>query len=184
MNDQVIKQDELDAVASESFRSLGAMLRVLSADLRANRRDPKSQLVLIGFRVCQWLMHDPVRPRLRSLPFVLAYRIFTEFALGMELRPKTRIGSGLSIFHGYSLVVNDHAVIGRGVHLRNGVVVGHAAPGGQSPRIHDGVSIGANASVIGPINIGADARIGAGAVVVKDVPSGATAVGNPARIIP
>jgi putative colanic acid biosynthesis acetyltransferase WcaB len=58
-----------------------------------------------------------------------------------------------------------------------------AGDAGACPIIGDRVDIGANSVILGPIRIGSDAVIGAGSVVVKDVPAGATVVGNPARVI-
>ncbi|WP_198289375.1 DapH/DapD/GlmU-related protein [Rhodococcus sp. AW25M09] len=107
----------------------------------------------------------------------------TEFILGLEIRPKTRIGGGLTIFHGYGLVVHDHCIIGDNVTLRNGVTIGQANPGGGVPTIGDRVQIGANASIIGQISVGTNSVIGAGSVVVKNVPANCVAAGNPARII-
>jgi serine acetyltransferase len=115
---------------------------------------------------------------------VALYRAWTEGTLALELRPKTRVGGGLALYHGFGLVVNDHTVIGEGVTLRNGVTIGNRIPGGPCPDIGDGVVFGAGAIVVGGLVIGEQARIGAGAVVLKHVPAGATAVGNPARILP
>lgn len=154
------------------------------ADWRANPRDVKSRAVLLGFRLAQWAMGDPVHGRRAGLLVVALYRFWTEFGIGMELRPKTRLGGGATIYHGYGLVVNDHARIGRGVVLRNAVTIGQRTTGGPCPVIGDGVEIGAGALVLGGIRIGDGARIGAGAVVITDVPDGAAAVGNPARILP
>lgn len=170
-----------EEAALASFRSAAGFRRALRADIRANRRDLKSQFVMVGFRVCQFLMHDRVQPRLRSLPAVALYRFATEFVLGIELRPRTRVGPGLTIYHGFGLVVNDHALIGSGVTLRNGVVIGHQRPGEGAPFIRDGVNVGAAALIIGALTVGRSAQVGAGAVVVRDVRDGDTVVGNPAR---
>jgi serine O-acetyltransferase len=53
----------------------------------------------------------------------------------------------------------------------------------RHPTLSRGVVVGANACVLGGFTVGEGARIGSGAVVTKPVPAGATAVGNPARII-
>lgn len=172
-----------ERAALAPFHSASGLRRTLKADLRANRRDPKSQLVLIGLRCCQFLMHDRDRPRRRSLPAVVIYRLATEFVLGIELRPKTRVGPGLTIFHGTGLVVNDRALIGSGVTLRNGVVIGHKRPGEWAPFVRDGADLGASALVIGAVTVGRNARVGAGAVVVHDVTDSDTVVGNPARSV-
>ncbi|MCS5494492.1 serine O-acetyltransferase [Curtobacterium flaccumfaciens] len=165
------------------FESFAGFRTTLRADLRANRGDVKSQLVLAGLRVCQFLMRSRARPRRRSLPAVILYRLATEFVLGIELRPKTMVGPGLTIFHGTGLVVNDHALIGSGVTLRNGVVIGHKRPGERAPFVRDGVDVGAAALIIGAVTVGRSAKVGAGAVVVRDVPDGDTVVGNPARSV-
>ena len=123
------------------------------------------------------------RPRLISIPFVIAHRVLTEVVLGIELRPKTSVGAGLAIYHGTGLVVNDHAKIGANVVLRNGVTIGHQFAGGGSPRIADGVEVGASALIIGDIQIGEGAVIGAGAVVVKSVEPYTSVGGNPAKKI-
>ncbi|MCU1473943.1 glycosyltransferase [Amnibacterium sp.] len=160
-----------------------AFLALVREDWRANPRDVKSRAILVGLRLAQLAMGSPDRLRLRAVIPVALYRGWTEMLLGLELRPRTRIAGGLTIYHGYGLVVNDHARIGRGVTLRNGVTIGHREEGGPSPVIEDGVVLGAGAIVLGGVTIGAGARIGAGAVVLHDVPTGRTAVGNPARLL-
>ncbi|WP_328858763.1 serine O-acetyltransferase [Williamsia herbipolensis] len=139
--------------------------------------------MLLSLRVCQWLMGDRASPRPISWAPIACHRVLTEFVLGMEIRPKVTIGPGLTIYHGFGIVINNEAVIGSGVTLRNAVTIGHQRPGGPSPRIGDGVSIGAGAIILGGISIGEKATIAAGAVVVHDVAPGATVVGNPAREI-
>jgi putative colanic acid biosynthesis acetyltransferase WcaB len=173
-----------DSASMVPFRSFKGLIRTLRADLRANKRDAKSQLILLGFRCCQYLMKDRDRPRRLSLPAVILYRVATEFVLGVDLRPKTRVGPGLTIFHGTGLVVNDRALIGARVTLRNGVVIGHKRPEEQAPFLRDGVDVGASALIIGQVTVGRNARVGAGAVVVRDVQAEDTVVGNPARSVP
>ena len=65
--------------------------------------------------------------------------------------------------------------------IENGVTIG--AEKGESPTLGDNVFIGAGAKIIGDVKIGSDVKIGANAVVLKDLPDGATAVGVPARIV-
>ncbi|HEV7622644.1 MAG TPA: glycosyltransferase [Amnibacterium sp.] len=160
-----------------------AFLALVREDWRANPRDVKSRAILVGLRLAQLAMGSPERLRPRAVLPVALYRGWTEMLLGLELRPKTRIAGGLTIYHGYGLVVNDHARIGRGVTVRNGVTIGHREEGGPSPVIEDGVELGAGAIVLGGVTVGAGARVGAGAVVLRDVPAGRTVVGNPARLL-
>lgn len=174
------KETDQMELGMDSLRGLSA---VVKADFAANPRDIKSRAVLLLFRICQFAMANREEPRMISYPLVAAYRFWTEFSIGMELRPKTCVGPGLTIFHGYSLVVNDHARIGANVVLRNGVVIGQKEPGGGSPVLEDGVVVGAGAIILGPITIGRGAVIGAGSVVTRSVLAGDTVVGNPARTI-
>lgn len=156
-------------------------------DRRANKGNPKGMLVMALFRTAHLLRQHPISFVL-FIPYFLLYRFFVEWLLGIELPWKTRIGPGLRIDHGQALVVNDGTVFGAGCTLRNGTTIGNKrAKDGtytRAPRFGNRVDIGANAVIIGPITIGDDVAIGAGAVVVKNVPAGHVAVGNPARILP
>lgn len=158
-------------------------IRRLRQDWRANARDPKARIVLCAFRLTQGLYADSWPRKFGAAVATITYRFLTEMILGLELRPKTSVGGGLRIYHGFGLVVNDHAVIGEGVTLRNGVTIGHKHPGGGCPVIEDYVEIGANAVVIGDITIGAHSIIGAGSVVIHSFPPHSVIAGNPARLI-
>jgi serine O-acetyltransferase len=108
------------------------------------------------------------------------------FLTGIEIHPGARIGRRLFIDHGMGVVIGETAEIGDDVTMYQGITLGGVDPssgvgGKRHPTIADGVIIGANAQVLGPITVLRRARIGANAVVVKDVPEGATVVGNPAK---
>jgi serine O-acetyltransferase len=92
-----------------------------------------------------------------------------------------QIGEGFHIEHFSNIVIHTDCVIGKNVTIHQGIVIGTNGRG--VPTIEDDVNIGANACVIGPITVGKGSIIGAGAVVTKDVPAGATVVGNPAHVI-
>ena len=79
--------------------------------------------------------------------------------------------------------VHPDAVIGRNCVLIQGVTIGYRSGPISAPTLGDDVMFGANACALGPIHIGDGARIGAGAVVLQDVPAGASAVGVPARVV-
>lgn len=156
---------------------------LILADIAANPGNAKSKFVLTLFRLAHAARGDRPRPRLLSVPVGILYRVTTDWVLGVELPWKTRVGPGLTLDHGVGLVVNDSTVIGSGVRLRHGVTVGQRSAGGESPVLEDGVDVGSGAQILGPVRVGRHARIGAGAIVLVDVPAGATAVGNPARVI-
>jgi serine O-acetyltransferase len=104
---------------------------------------------------------------------------------GIEIHPGATIGRRVFIDHGMGIVIGETAVIGNDCTLYHGVTLGGTSwnKGKRHPTLEEGVVIGAGAKVLGPITIGAGAKIGSNAVVVKDVPPNATAVGIPARIL-
>jgi serine O-acetyltransferase len=83
------------------------------------------------------------------------------------------------------VVVGETSEVGDDVTLYQGVTLGGTSlkKGKRHPTIGDGVIIGSGAQVLGPLNVGSGARIGANAVVLQDVPQGATMVGIPAKIV-
>jgi len=93
----------------------------------------------------------------------------------------TVIGPGLFISHGQATILSAER-IGANLWVHQGVTIGWDYQGDRRPIIGDDVFIGAGAKILGAITVGDGARIGANAVVVCDVPPGATAVGIPARI--
>jgi len=104
---------------------------------------------------------------------------------GIEIHPGATIGHRVFIDHGMGVVVGETAIIGDDCTLYHGVTLGGTSwnKGKRHPTLEAGVVIGAGAKVLGPITVGASAKIGSNAVVVKDVPANATAVGIPARIL-
>jgi serine O-acetyltransferase len=107
------------------------------------------------------------------------------FLTGIEIHPGASIGRRFFIDHGMGVVIGETAVVGNDVTLYHGVTLGGTSwvKGKRHPTLEDGVVIGAGAQILGPITVGARAKVGSNAVVVKNIPGGMTAVGNPARII-
>jgi len=109
----------------------------------------------------------------------------SRFFTGIEIHPGAKIGKGLFIDHGMGVVIGETAEVGDNVTLYHGVTLGGTGKdvGKRHPTIEDNVLIGTGAKVLGPINVGKGAKIGSNAVVLKNVPAKATAVGSPAKNI-
>ncbi len=109
-------------------------------------------------------------------------RIFT----GIEIHPGALIGDNVFFDHAMGVVVGETAVVGNGCTIYQGVTLGGTSlykGTKRHPTLGDNVVVGAGAQVLGGFLVGDGAKIGSNAVVTKPVPAGATAVGNPARII-
>ena len=108
------------------------------------------------------------------------------FLTGIEIHPGAKIGRRVFIDHGMGIVIGEMAEIHDECTIYQGVTLGGTSlvrGAKRHPTLERGVIVGANACVLGGFTVGEGARIGSGAVVTKPVPAGATAVGNPARII-
>lgn len=105
---------------------------------------------------------------------------------GIEIHPGAKIARKVFIDHGMGVVIGEMAEIGEGCTIYQGVTLGGTSlvkGAKRHPTLEAGVIVGAHACVLGGFTVGSGAKIGSGAVVTKPVPAGATAVGNPARII-
>lgn len=110
---------------------------------------------------------------------ILRHRFWSAVA-GADIPLNSAIGGGLLIPHPNGIVIHPGAHIGPNCLLFQQVTIGDAD---GVPTIGGHVDIGAGARILGPIHVGDHARIGANAVVLTDVPAGATMVGIPARIV-
>ena len=165
-----------DALAAE--RPIRAAIR---ADLLAARtRDPaargysqpflyyKGFHALQAYRVAHWLWGS----KRHGLAAHLQNRISEAF--GVDVHPAARIGSGIIIDHGTSVVIGETAVVEDNVSLLHEVTLGGTGKemGDRHPKVRRGVLIGAGAKVLGNIEVGAGAKVAAGSVVLRDVPPG------------
>lgn len=110
---------------------------------------------------------------------------FARWLTGIEIHPGATIGRRVFIDHGMGVVIGETAEIGDDCTLYHGVTLGGTSwnKGKRHPTLGRGVVIGAGAKILGPILVGDAAKIGSNAVVVREVPAGATAVGIPARVV-
>ncbi len=135
----------------------------------------KGFVALQAFRVSNWLW--------RNQRFDLARLLQSESSdqLQVSIHPSAMIGASVYLDHATGIIIGASVEIGDEVMIMQNVTVGrrHAA---RAPRIGRGVLLASGATIQGDISIGDFAKVGAGAVVIKDVPAGCTAVGVPARL--
>src|SRR4051812_13701847 len=111
---------------------------------------------------------------------------FSRWLTGIEIHPGAQMGDGVFIDHGMGVVIGETAEIGDECTIYQGVTLGGtslAKGAKRHPTLGKGVIVGANSQVLGGFTVHDGARVGSNAVVLREVPAGATAVGNPARII-
>ncbi len=110
---------------------------------------------------------------------------FARFLTGIEIHPAAKIGKRLFIDHGMGIVIGETTIIGNNVSIFHGVTLGGTgkSKGKRHPTLEDNVMVSAGAKILGNITIGENSKIGANAVILKDIPKNATAVGIPAKIV-
>jgi len=166
------------------------MLRLLMIDLRrkaewlyegASTRHILKVLLTDGtasmilYRAMQWARHH------RLPPLEMLLNRMNTICCNCIIGRGAEFGEGFVLIHATGIVINGQVVGGRNVLVEHQVTIG--AEGRKSPRLGDGVFVGAGAKIIGPITVGDHARVGANAVVVDDVPPHTTVVGIPARVV-
>ena len=181
------------AAAPNPYDSLTAMFTRLREDIATIReRDPAARsawevltcypglhaLIFHRFAHACWRANRRWLARFASQ--------FGRFMTGIEIHPGATIGRRVFIDHGMGVVIGETAEVGDDCTIYQGVTLGGTSltrGAKRHPTLERGVIVGAGAKVLGGFTIGADAKIGSNAVVVKPVPAGGTAVGNPARVV-
>ncbi len=167
-------------------------LRRLAEDIRAVRdRDPAARgllEVLFLYPGLHALLLHRVANRLWRAGLFFPARLVSQVnraVTAIEIHPAARIGRRVFIDHGMGVVIGETAEIGDDVTLYQGVTLGGTSlkKTKRHPTLRDGVVVGAGAIILGAVTVGEKARIGAGAIVVRDVPPGATVVGMSGRVI-
>ena len=167
------------------------MFKRIAEDIRtAFREDPAARNVMEVI-LCYPGLHAIWMHRLAHFFWIHGWKNLarlishiSRFLTGIEIHPGAKIGRRFFIDHGMGVVIGETAEIGDDVLMYQGAVLGGTTREKKKrhPTIDNRVIMGADAVVLGAIEVGEGARVGSGSVVVKDVPAGATVVGVPGKI--
>ncbi|MEL7084083.1 MAG: serine O-acetyltransferase [Cyanobacteria bacterium J06597_1] len=129
-----------------------------------------------------------IRSKYLRAPFSLIYRALyrkIRNTYGIELPYTAKLGRRVVIEHQGGIVIHGLAEIGDDCIIRQGTTLGNRYLNQplDAPKLGKRVQVGAGAKLLGSITLGDNSAVGANAVVLKDVPSGKSAVGIPARIL-
>lgn len=155
------------------------------------QRDPAARTRLEVF-LCYPGLHAVWMHRLNHWLWKRGYIVLARFLsqiarffTGIEIHPGATIGKRLFIDHGMGVVIGETAEVGDDVTLYQGITLGGTGKeqGKRHPTIENGVVVGAGARILGNITIGKDSQIGASSVVLVNIPTNATVVGVPGRVV-
>ena len=192
LDSPVVSSMAIREIFEEAYNEDPTIIRAAEIDIKAIRsRDPacnsfstpllfyKGFHALQSHRVAHWLWSQ----ERHSLAFYLQNQMSAIFSV--DIHPAAHIGCGIMFDHATGVVIGETAIVEDDVTMLHGVTLGGTGKeqGDRHPKVRQGVLIGASASVIGNIEIGAGAKIGAGSVVMKDVPAHITVAGVPAEIV-
>ena len=192
LDSPVVSSMAIREIIEEAYSAEPSIIRAAEIDIKATRsRDPacnsystpflffKGFHALQAYRVAHWLWEQ----ERHSLAFYFQNQMSTIFSV--DIHPAARIGCGIMFDHATGLVVGETAVIEDDVSILHGVTLGGTGKesGDRHPKVRHGVLIGANASIIGNIEIGEGAKVGAGSVVMEAVPPHVTVAGVPAKVV-
>ena len=192
LDSSVVSSMAIREIVQEAYRAEPAIIHAAEIDIKAIRsRDPACNsystpfLFYKGFqalqvhRVAHWLWHQ----ERHSLAFFLQNKVSVYY--NVDIHPAAQIGCGIMLDHASGVVIGETAVIEDDVSMLHGVTLGGTGKesGDRHPKVRKGVLIGANASIIGNLEIGEGAKVGAGSVVMKNVDPHVTVAGVPAKVV-
>jgi len=190
LHDDAVDRPTMAGLISDAYEDEPDIVAATAADLLAIReRDPASNDLMTPFlffkgfqalqahRVSHWLWRGGRIHIARHMQS----RISEVFAA--DFHPAARMGRGIMIDHGTSLVIGETAVVEDDVSMLQEVTLGGTGKecGDRHPKVRRGVLIGAGAKILGNVEIGEGAKVGAGSIVLDDVAPFTTVVGVPAR---
>jgi serine O-acetyltransferase len=163
-------------------------------DIRAIRKNDPAARNIVEILLCYTTLHAVLTHRIShflhtklKIPILPRFiSVLVRFWSGVEIHPGAKIGKGFFIDHGTGVVIGETAEIGDNCVFFHGVTLGGTGHhlDKRHPTLGNNVMIGANATLLGPINVGDNVKIGAATVIInRDVPANCTVVGAPGRIV-
>ncbi|WP_394166446.1 serine O-acetyltransferase [Photobacterium piscicola] len=160
------------------------MLELIKKELILNS-SLTSKFFIVNFRLASLFYRGGIINKVFIINVIVLKLL--KFICGIDISPKTKIGSGLILFHPQNIVINANSVLGNNIMLQHNITIGNKFDPitGQhiSPVIGNNVELSPGVIVLGNISIGDNSVIGAGAIVTKNIPENSIAVGNPAKVI-
>jgi serine O-acetyltransferase len=165
---------------------------MLLSDLQTISEHDRAPVKWLEALFCYPGFHALVFHRLASLLYSWSIPLLprfishlNRFLTGVEIHPGAKIGKRVFIKHGMGVVIGETTVVGDDVVIYQGVTLGGTGKqtGKRHPTIGNNAVVGADAKVLGSINIGDSVHIVAGSVVLRDVPANHTVMGIPGRIV-
>ena len=134
------------------------------------------------YRICNYLYNSNSKILLYIFKIIL---LNCQDKYNIDIFPKTEIGPGFHISHGFGIVIHSSVKMGKNIDIAQGVTIGLQARGKKKgiPVIGNNVFIGPNATILGGITIGDNVAIGANSVILNDIPDNAVVAGVPGEII-
>jgi len=192
LDSPVVSSMAIREIIEQAYRAEPSIIHAAEIDIKATReRDPacnsfstpflfyKGFHALQAHRIAHWLWQE----ERHSLAFYFQNQMSNLFSV--DIHPAASVGCGIMFDHATGLVIGETAVIEDDVSILHGVTLGGTgkAAGDRHPKIRRHVIIGANATLLGNIEIGSESKVGAGSVVLADVPANVTVAGVPAVVV-
>lgn len=142
---------------------------------------------LAEYRYSRWVLTQVTLPGVQHLLKLLGvfWHKIIEITTGIDIPCRAQIGKGVYIAHFGGIFINENVKIGDYCTISQDITIGIAGRGDKRgcPCLGDKVYLAPGCRVIGAVSIGNEVAIGANAVVTKDLPDKAVAVGVPAKVI-
>ncbi len=169
----------------EGRERLGDVLRTLYVDYERHSASCAQRVLptLVTYRLGRWAAQRRGWVGYLGGKLYGASLMTSELVSGVFLDRATEVGEDIHFVHGGNINIHPNTKIGNRVGIMQGVTLGTTPASDEGPTIEDDVFIGANASVLGPVVIGAGARVAANSLVLRDIPPGALAIGVPAKVM-